>query len=311
LSPSAGSTVKGATGLQLALIAHTLFGAYVVLARYLFRSFPPFALLATTFGLGLLVMWPALSRRLVRADLFKSVLWVLAAVAVIRSVTKMVAVQYTLATTVQLIDLTAPIFTSILAWLVLRERMPPRTIVTLLATSLGAYLVITTDPFNPTLPNGLSDLIGIALALASSISMAMLIVLTGYLSRGPSNPANIYVQQTLALVATYVVLSIVGGEAWVPGAKNVSDEWLLLVTFVVVVTAGAWFNIVAIAKSNTILFSVLLSWRLVIAIVLSSLLLGEKLDSLYQVAGAVLVIAAISSYLYHQANRANDPVPGT
>ena len=75
---------------------------------------------------------------------------------------------------------------------------------------VGAYLVITADPLHASLPNGTSDLIGILLSVASSLSMAMLVVLTGYLARGPSNPANIYVQQTLALIVTYIVLSIAG-----------------------------------------------------------------------------------------------------
>jgi drug/metabolite transporter (DMT)-like permease len=307
LSNKADHTGKTLIGLGLTLAAHSLLGLYVVLARYVFRSFPPFVLMAATFGLGLLVMWPLLSRGLVWADFLKPALWLLAVVTVVRSITKMIAVQYTLAAYVQVIDLSAPVFTSILARLFLREKMPPRTIVTLLATSLGAYLVITADPLHASLPNGTSDLIGILLSVASSLSMAILVVLTAYLARGPSNPANIYVQQTLCLTVTYIVLSITGGESWLVAAKLVPGQWPMLLVFAVVLTAGGWLNIVAIAKSNATLFSVLLSWRLVVVVGFGWLLLGERLDSAYQIAGAVLVAVAISSYLLHQKR----PLPVT
>jgi hypothetical protein len=53
--------------------------------------------------------------------------------------------------------------------------------------------------------------------------------------------------------------------------------------------------------TNAALFSTLISWRLVVALIAAWPLLGERLVSVWQVVGALLVMAAVTFYLGYQA----------
>jgi membrane protein implicated in regulation of membrane protease activity len=52
---------------------------------------------------------------------------------------------------------------------------------------------------------------------------------------------------------------------------------------------------------NAALFSTLISWRLVVALIAAWLILGERLVSLWQVIGAFIVIVVVTLYLGYQA----------
>jgi drug/metabolite transporter (DMT)-like permease len=58
-----------------------------------------------------------------------------------------------------------------------------------------------------------------------------------------------------------------------------------------------------LSQINALLFSTLISWRLVVALIAAWLLLGERLVSVWQVIGALLVMAAVTAYLAHQSLR--------
>lgn len=289
--------------IGLALVAHTGFGLYVVLVKYLLRYLPPFGLLAVAFGIAVPVTFFVARPTLGWRDFCCAQIWLLLGIVVVRSVSKLLALQFTLATYVQLIDLSVPFFTPIVARMLLREAAPSRTLAALAAISFGSFLVVTVDPFDVQLPNGHSDLVGIALALTTSLAMALGVVYTRYLTtRRRLNPASVFFQQIMAVAITYGVLSALTGESWQPFAALTVSDWIIYVLFVLVAIIGAGLaQVLSISRINATLFSTLLSWRLMVALGAGWALLGERLTSVWQGIGAVVVILAITLYLQHQA----------
>jgi drug/metabolite transporter (DMT)-like permease len=301
----AGRYASDVKMLGVATAAHTGLGLYVVLVKYLLRYLPAFRLLAVAFGIAAPVTFVIARRAWNWRSFRKAGIWLLSGFMMVRSITKLLALQFTLATTMQLIDLAVPCFTPILAWLLLREAMPSRTLVALAAVSLGSFLVIVADPFHVRLPNGISDLIGIALALASSLAMAAAVVYTRYLTMRDMRPAGVVFQQLLVGALTYSVLSALRGESWEPFASLPVSAWMIYIFFILVALAGGLLQVLAISRVNATLFSTLLSWRLVVAVAAGWPLLGERLASIWQAIGVVMVILTISLYLRHQAGGSN------
>jgi drug/metabolite transporter (DMT)-like permease len=313
LSPSSGhaeETKNPTAGLLIALASHTGFGLYVVLSKDLFQHYPPFGLLACAFSFALLIAAPLLRKQFVWRDVALGSVWLVAGVAVLRSITKMLAVQYTLATTVQLVDLASPFFNALLAWAFLRETLPRGTVPALLAATVGAVLVIVVNPFDVHLAGGETNLLGIGLSVASALMMAVLVIVTNFSARQRSNATNVYLQQTFSLIVTYVLLSVINHESWAPfWHVRLADVAYLLAFFVVVLMSGG-LTVFAMSLLNTTLFSTLLSLRLVVAILAGWLILGERLTSAYQWGGAIVVVVAITWYLWRQGTERRAASPG-
>ena len=111
-----------------------------------------------------------------------------------------------------------------------------------------------------------------------------------------------YFQQTLALVILYVSLSLLGGDDWGILLKQPTQVWVGIAALARVVLVGAaLLQIWALSQINAALFSTLISWRLVVALIAAWLLSGERLSSVWQIACAVLVMAAVTAFLAYQA----------
>jgi drug/metabolite transporter (DMT)-like permease len=294
---------KHAATLMLALYAHTSFGLYVVLVKYLMGYLPAFGMLAVTFGAGALTICIVARRRIHWDQLWSRGVWLLSFIMVARSITKLLAVQHTLASYVQLIDLMVPFLTPIFAYFLLKESMPSGTIPALLATSLGSFLVITINPLQARLPNGTSDLIGIGLAFVSALAMTLGVVFTRQLSTRQIGPFTLFSQQLIVLSPTYALLSISNGESWRPFLNLTGSGWMVFVAFGLITISGGLIQVLSISRTRAVLFSTLLSWRLVVAVVGAWILLGERLVSLWQAAGLVIVLVAISLYVQHQGRQ--------
>jgi drug/metabolite transporter (DMT)-like permease len=94
------------------------------------------------------------------------------------------------------------------------------------------------------------------------------------------------------------------GEDWGLLLEQPPQVWLGIVALVLIVLVGAaLLQIWALSVVNAALFSTLISWRLVVALIAAWLLLGERLVSVWQVGGSLLVIATVTCYLAYQALR--------
>jgi drug/metabolite transporter (DMT)-like permease len=296
---------KGRVWMPLvALAAHSGWAMYPVLNKALLAHLPPFTLLMVANGLSLAVAF-FISRTYLSRALFRSrALWVFALVTAARSITNILAIKYTLAIYVQLINLSTPFYVAWMGRMLLKEKVPPYTLPALALGSLGAYLVISPDPLGLQLPRGSTDLLGIALALVSSAFLGLYMTWARKMTTRDAHPAAVYFQQTLTLVILYICLSLLSGEDWGLLLEQPSQVWLGIVALVLIVLVGAaLLQIWALSVVNAALFSTLISWRLVVALIAAWLLLGERLVSVWQVGGSLLVIATVTCYLAYQALR--------
>jgi drug/metabolite transporter (DMT)-like permease len=297
--------VQGRTWVLLVVLAaHTGWAMYPVLNKALLAYLPPFTLLMVANSFSLVIAFFIARPRLSRALFANRALWIFALVTAARSITNILAVKYTLAIYVQLVNLSTPFYAAWLGRLLLKERIPPYTFHALAVSSLGAYLVISPNPSGLQLPRGSTDLLGIALALLSSAFLALYMTWSRKMTTRDSHPSGVYFQQTLTLAILYASLSLLNGEDWRILQDQSAQVWLGIVALTLIVLVGAaLLQIWALSAINATLFSTLISWRLVVALIAAWPLLGERLASIWQVIGALLVMATVTSYLAYQALR--------
>ena len=284
------------------LAAHSGWAMYPVLNKVLLAHLPPFTLLMVANSLALAAAF-FISRPYLSSALFRSrALWVFALVTAARSITNILAIKYTLAIYVQLINLSTPFYVVWMGRVLLKEKVPPYTLPALALSSLGAYLVISPDPISLQLPRGSTDLLGIALALVSSAFLGLYMTWARKMTTRDAHPAAVYLQQTLTLVILYVCLSQLSGEDWGLLLEQPLQVWLGIAALVLIVLVGAaLLQIWALSVVNAALFSTLISWRLVVALIAAWPLLGERLVSVWQVGGSLLVMVTVTCYLAYQA----------
>jgi hypothetical protein len=107
--------------------------------------------------------------------------------------------------------------------------------------------------------------------------------------------------QLVALTITCGAMSLVLGEQWYQFAVIGPHDWAVFAAFVVFVLLGANLGqIVALRQLGAPLISSTMGWRLISALGLAALLLGEQLQNLWQVLGAIIVLVTITVYLQQQ-----------
>lgn len=288
-----------------ALASHLCWGTYPVISKLLLKVIPPFTLVCFGYVVVILVMSPILIRDSWRASLAAKSAWLLMLFGALRMVTNILSIHATRATYVQLINLSSPFAVTLLGRIFFREKIPRYTFPALTVSTIGSFLIITGGPWL-VLPQEWkpTDSLGILLALCSNIFLALYVLYTRYeqATRGISAMV-LFAQQCVVLVIT----SIIGG---IGRGEKMLDVWsglpiFLWVLFFIFVSCnllmGNLLQISSLKKLGAALFSSFIGARLVAALVLGTLLLGEKLSSGWQVLGAAMVITAVTTYVSLQA----------
>ncbi len=299
--------------LLVALGAHTGWGLYPVFARYLqtVSHVPTFALIALGNIIVLVFVaifyLPHIPRRVYQMP----VLWLFAAAAAARSITNVLASRYTLAIYVQLIGLLTPFFVALLGKTFLKERTPRFTGVALTLSTLGSALMIGADADGMGLTSNLreGDWLGILLALASTIFLAIYMVLIRRSAQKNISSEAILATQIITLTIVMGGLSVSVGENWGSWLALTPSDWAVFITFVVVALFGANIGqISALKHISASLLSSVMPWRMVSALAGGFLLLGERFTSPWQVLGALIVVGTVTWYLWQQQTPSK-PVP--
>jgi drug/metabolite transporter (DMT)-like permease len=291
--------------MGVALMAHTGWGAYPVLARYLQTNsqLPSMSLLALGNLLGLIIisllLWPRLHRRSFNHPL----LGLFAVIVVLRGVTNFLAARYTLSIYVQLITQMTPFLVALLSLTLLRERLPHYTGRAMTLCLLGAVLMMSGNiDLTQALPDpNRLDWLGITLALISSLALAVYMLLVRHSAQRAVPGEAMNVIQLLALFSFSLPVSLALGEDWSRYLALETADWLVFAAFVLgVLVMCNLGQIGALRRLGAPLVSSLLAWRLVGALVVGALLLDERLTTLWQVLGAALVLVTITWYLWQQ-----------
>lgn len=291
-----------------ALAAHTGWGAYPVLVRYLqtVTLLPSMSLLAVgslvAFTGLFLFLRPHFEWRIFRSR----ILWAFVVVLIARAITNLLSAKFTLAIYVQLINLTTPFLVVLLSATLLKDHIPPYTGRTILIAFVGAVLMMSGDISKTGLSVSLtsSDLLGIGLALFSSLCLATYLILVRRTVHHNITADALLVVQLLAIAAVSLPLSFLLGEDWGRWQELQTNDWLVFAAFSLGVLLGANMGqIGALRQLGAPLVSSLLGWRLVVALIVAAFLLDERLTSPWQLLGALIVVLTISWYLWQQRRK--------
>jgi len=291
--------------MLVALGAHTGWGAYPVFVRYLqtVSHLPSMSLLTTGYLFVLPVLAVVVLPRVHKRFFRLRILWLFAAIVVVRGITNLLAARYTLAIYVQLITLMTPFVVAMLSATFLHEPIPPYTGRAIMLSSVGALLMMSGNVGKAGVHLALTpaDWIGIALASISTFSLAvyMIIVRRTVLDDVPAQ-AVLFVQ-VVTLLGMSALLSFLLREDWSRWRAIGSTDWLVFGAYSLGVLLGAnTSQIKALQHLGAPLVSSLLAWRLVSALFVAALLLGERLTSPWQGIGALMVAVTITWYLWRQ-----------
>ncbi|MFO7680898.1 MAG: EamA family transporter [Chloroflexota bacterium] len=292
--------------LAAALAAQLGWGAYPVLLRYAqtVSGLPGLALLAAANFMVLLIAgvlyWSPLDKRVFRLP----VVWLFGLMVVVRGVTNLLATRYTLAIYAQLIYLMTPFIVALLSRIFLREALPRYLFRALSISFVGVLLVLSgslSEVGGGETAVLRNDLLGISLALASSLSLALYMILTRRTASQKATSEGLLLVHLIALFSFSFLASLLLGEDWGHWAALGLMDWFVfgLICFGVLLGANLG-QIRSIQRLGAPLVSSMMAIRLVSALVFAALLLNEQLSSGWQVVGAVVVVVTITWFLRRQ-----------
>lgn len=304
-NPGAQPDTNLAPWLLVALAAHTGWGIYPVLARYLqtVSGIPSMSLLAVAYAPLLVVFvlwaWPRYGRTIRQSR----ALWAFGAVVVVRSITNVLAARYTLAVYVQLITLMTPFIVAFFSALVLHESLPRITLPAMVLSAIGSLLMLSSEIGAQGVRFALTrtDWIGIAMALASAIFLAFYMIAVRRTAQIELSGFVVLLFQSAVVMTTSLLLSLLAGEDWSHWARLGSTDWIVMAVYAFVIVVGAnALQIAALRKLGAPVVSSLMGWRLLSTLFVGMALLGEGLETWLQVAGMAIVLATVTWYLWHE-----------
>lgn len=298
----------------LALGSHTGWGANPVLARYLqtISNLPTLSLLSVGHLLVTGIMLVVYRRHIKRDYFTNPFLWVLTAAAMSRAITNLLSAKYTLSIYVQLINLLTPFVVVLLAKTLFKESIPAYTGRAILLAMLGSLMMMSTDISAVSSGSGLSgsDILGISLALLATLFLAVYFLLVRRSATKKIPAEAVFLNQIIGLSIVTTLLSLIFREDWNTWTRIGGIDWVIFSIYVAGVLIGSNLGqIASIRHLGASLVSSLQGWRLISALFLAALLLGERLTSGIQFAGAAIVIATITWYLWVQPGTSEISTP--
>lgn len=292
--------------LMVALVAQMGWGAYPVMLRYLqtVSGVPSMALLAAANFIVLIVASILFWRRIDK-DIFRlPIVWLFGLMVVIRGVSNLLATRYTLATYAQLIYLMTPFVVAILSRLFLHEKLPRYLFRALGISLVGVLLVMSVSLSDMGMETAVSrnDLLGISLALVSTLSLALYMILTRRISNPKASGEGLLIVHLISLFSFAFLTSLLFGEDWHSWATLGPIDWLVFGFICFGILLGANLGqIRSIQRLGAPLVSSMMPIRLVSALIFAVLLLHERLTSIWQFIGAAIVILTLTWFLRRQA----------
>lgn len=307
-TPTQPAPISRNMWLFAALLGHSAWGVYPVLARYLQldAQLPGMTLLMVANGSALLVMavvvwWRGeLRQLLVRAG------WLVALFAALRAITNVLAARYAPAAQVTLIGLLTPPLVAVMGRVWFDDPPPPRTTLVLIISCIGALVMLSGDLQQASFwqSSGTSSWVGIALATSSSVLLAlyMLSVRRTY-KYGISSEAT-FLLQLIAVVGTAIPISIIQKDNWQPWLHLQPSHWIALGVFAFVIVIGAnLLQVYTLRKLGAPLVTSVQAWRLPMAAIVAGLVLGEWMQTPTEFIGAAITAGSVTWYLLTQRKR--------
>lgn len=292
----------------MGVLSHVFWGSYPALAKRAVEEVPKFSLLLlaslATLLVGLILVHfreRLRTRQVWGVMRSEPVLWALAVVVAARAVTNILSIALTRAVWVAMIGLLTPFIVAMIgAWLY-GEAAPRYTYRAMLLSTAGAILVIVPDWSQVSAGFTPRDVLGLIVAGTSSLLLAFYMQLVRRSHLRQVTHGLILTQQALAMSLAFAVLTVATGEDW--GQWSTASPAALLAALGVIWLAqvgGNVLQIFAIGGAGASLITSLMGLRLVSALVVAGLLLGEQLVAPGQWLGAAIVVGTVTGYLWLQ-----------
>lgn len=292
----------------MGVLSHVFWGSYPALAKRAVEEVPKFSLLLlaslATLLVGLILVHfreRLRTRQVWGVMRSEPVLWALAVVVAARAVTNILSIALTRAVWVAMIGLLTPFIVAMIgAWLY-GEAAPRYTYRAMLLSTAGAILVIVPDWSQVSAGFTPRDVLGLIVAGTSSLLLAFYMQLVRRSHLRQVTHGLILTQQALAMSLAFAVLTVATSEDW--GQWSTASPAALLAALGVIWLAqvgGNVLQIFAIGGAGASLITSLMGLRLVSALVVAGLLLGEQLVAPGQWLGAAIVVGTVTGYLWLQ-----------
>jgi drug/metabolite transporter (DMT)-like permease len=147
-----------------------------------------------------------------------------------------------------------------------------------------------------------SDAIGMGLTMFSNINLAIYMVCLRFMKNYGLKLSDemVFLYQGGIVVVTFFIPSLVIDD-WSIWLKLTGYDWFMFITFsILVYFAANWLNIIAIQALGPSTAGSILALRLVSTIIFSGIILHEWFKSIWQIFGCLIVMAAISYFIYIQ-----------
>ena len=295
--------------LFAALLGHSAWGVYPVLARYLQidAHLPGLSLLIVANGTAMIIMAMVVWWRGELAQLSIRAGWIVAFFAAARAITNVLAARYAPAAQVTLIGLLTPPLVAVMGYYWFDDPPPPRTTLVLVLSCVGAMIMLSGDMQQASFweSGSNSSWVGIALATASSVLLALYMLTVRRTSRHGISSEATFLLQLIAVVGTASIMSTAQGDSWDAWTMLQPSHWLALAIFALVIVIGA--NLLQVYTLRTLgapLVTSVQAWRLPMATIVSGIVMSEWLKTPTEYIGALITAGSVTWYLLTQRQRA-------
>lgn len=295
--------------LLAALLGHSAWGVYPVLARYLQidANLPGLTLLIVANGTAMLVMLFVVWWRGELGQLWIRAGWSVAFFAAARAITNVLAARYAPAAQVTLIGLLTPPLVAVMGYFWFEDPPPPRTALVLVVSCFGAIVMLSGDIQQTDFwqAGSTSSWVGVALASLSSVLLALYMLMVRRTSNAGISSEATFLLQLIAVVASALVLSGIQGDAWTAWPNITTQHIIALGIFAFVIVIGAnLLQVYTLRMLGAPLVTSVQAWRLPMATMVAGLVLGEWLTSATEYIGAGITAASVTWYLLQQRRNA-------
>lgn len=295
--------------IWLGIVGHLIWGSYPVFGKRAVAEVPKFSLLLVASGASVLVAVGLITWRdksswqdTLRLLFTSPVLWMLAIFVIARSVTNILSIELTRATWVQLINILTPFPVAFLGAWFFDQPVPHYTYRALALSTAGAALMLVPDWSVLSAGFTSRDVLGLATAVFSTIALAAYFHLVRRSRIRQATDGLIVLQQSMALMVAYAVLTLLTNEQWEAWYSLSAAGWVAALWVIgVVMIVGNLLQVVAVGGVSPARVTNFMALRLISAFVLAWTVLGERLVTPAQWLGAALVVITVTLYLWLQS----------
>lgn len=285
------------TGLVLAFFAFASWGLLSPVSKRLLEDFTPLGVNAVRFAVALLLVLPWLGRKGLQDSLRllrrKEILWInlLANGSLTLFLYSLVVLEPTFST---LGFYTAPLFTALLAAVVLKERLGPWFVPAIAGLLVGGYLTL----FGPHAPGPGFNAFGFLLALLSAVVWAWYAVDVRRLAKDVPFKPLMGAGFLFGFVYYYGLAVVIDGPPNVLHQSAATWGWVAVHVAFPTIASFMLFN-AALQRAPAGPVNILVAMELTFTVVFAWLLFGEDFTR-WQLLGLAIAIGSVSGYLWTQ-----------